>query len=101
MATRDDHCVKCGEEEWGLPTLVCCKRKIHMHCLEYHLGDGTRCPHCQQTLLNLLLQKVHPRFRNFYNTMFTIHINDGGHLQPRQMHKWNFLEPWGGQWIPK
>ena len=57
MAASDDLCVKCGEEEWGLHTLTCCKRKIHMHCLEYHLGDGTRCPHCQQTLLDLMLQE--------------------------------------------
>ena len=49
-----------------------------MHCLEYHLGDGTHCPHCQQTLLDLMLQRVHPRFLNFYNTVFTIHIKQWG-----------------------
>ena len=27
VAGEADFCVKCGEEEWGLPTLTCCRKK--------------------------------------------------------------------------
>ena len=100
-ANDADFCAISQEEEWGLPKLCCCKKRIHMQCLESHLGDGRHCPHCQHSLLELLLARVDWRFRDFYRMMFTIHINDGGHVQPRLKHKWNFLEPWGGQWSPK
>ena len=103
--TNDDEEETFEEEEkedpWGLPILTCCRKKIHMECLESHLGDGTRCPNCRQTLFDLMLSRVHWRFRNIYRMMFSIHIADEGHLEPGLRHKWNFLEPWGGQWMPK
>ena len=92
MVSNDDDCfgVICLKEEWGLPTLICCQKRIHMECLERCLGDGRQCPHCRQSLLDLLVQRVYPRFRDFYKKMVAIHIADGGHIQPRLNHKWNF-----------
>ena len=100
MVDNNDSCAICHEVEWGLPTLVCCKKSVHHHCLIRCLGDGTCCPHCGHTLLELLLQRVHPQFQDFYRKVFTIHINDGGHLLPGNKHAWNFLEPSAGQWRP-
>ena len=54
----DDFCVLCLEEEWGLPALICCKKRIHMECLGRCLDDGRQCPHCRQSLLNLLMKRV-------------------------------------------
>ena len=96
----DDLCVVCLDEEWGLPTMCCCKKRIHYDCLTRCLGDGTKFSHCRQSLVEILLRRVNWRFQDFYRKMFNIYIADGGHLLPGNRHAWNFLEPWGGQWDP-
>ncbi|MCV6574138.1 MAG: hypothetical protein OIF58_00220 [Cohaesibacter sp.] len=88
----DDRCLICLEEEWGIPRTTCCKKRIHAECIVKCLDNGTRCPHCRQHVLDLVLAKVHWKFRDFYRKMFTIHINDGGHIQPGGKHQLYFLE---------
>ena len=100
MVDNNDSCAICHEVEWGLPTLVCCKKSVHHDCLIRCLGDGTRCPHCQQTLIEILLKRVNWRFKDYDRKMLTIWIADGGHLLPGNKHAWNFLEPSAGQWGP-
>ena len=87
----DDFCIICLEEEWGIPQLVCCKKRVHAKCMLHCLDDGTRCPHCRQHVLDLILARVNWRFRDFYRKMFTIHINDGGHIQPGGRHHLFFI----------
>ena len=98
MADNNDSCAICHEVEWGLPTLVCCKKSVHHHCLIRCLEDGTRCIHCGHTLLEILLERVHWCFKDYDRKMLSIWIADGGHLLPRNQHAWNFLEPSAGQW---
>ena len=87
----DDFCIICLEEEWGIPQLVCCKKRVHAKCMLHCLDDGTRCPHCRQHVLDLILARVNWRFRDLYRKMFTIHINDGGHIQPGGRHHLFFI----------
>ena len=54
------------------------------------LPPRRQCPHCQQSLLDLLMKRVNWQFRNFYK-MFAVYIADGLHLQPT--HKSYFLVP--------
>ena len=88
----DDRCLICLEEEWGIPKTSCCHKRIHAKCIVRCLDDGTRCPHCRQHVLDLVLAKVHTTFRDFYRKMFTIYLNDGGHIQPGGKHQLYFLE---------
>ena len=88
----DDQCLICLQEEWGIPKTSCCQKRIHADCIVKCLDNGTRCPHCRQHVLDLILAKVHWKFRDFYRKMFTIYLNDGGHIQPGGKHQLYFLE---------
>ena len=100
MADSNDSCAICQEVEWGLPTLVCCKKRVHHECLTRCLGDGTHCPNCRQSLVEILLKSVNWRFKDYDRKILTIFIADGGHILPGNKHAWNFLEPSGGRWGP-